>query len=54
MHTERSVNRANGGTRDTSARRYDYDDPTATVIVIREEGSSRYCATALSGDAKYP
>jgi hypothetical protein len=27
-----------GGTRHTSARRYSYDDPTATVIVVSEDG----------------
>ena len=26
------------GTRHTSARRYSYDDPTATVIVVSEDG----------------
>ncbi len=27
-----------GGTRHTSARRYSYDDPTATVVVVSEDG----------------
>ena len=27
-----------GGMRHTSARRYSYDDPTATVIVVSEDG----------------
>ena len=27
-----------GGTRHTSGRRYSYDDPTATVIVVSEDG----------------
>jgi DNA integrity scanning protein DisA with diadenylate cyclase activity len=27
-----------GGTRHTSGRRYSYDDPTATVIAVSEDG----------------